>query len=155
MVERQNYLKVKLFLKYLEEVQQVSKTSLDRYSCYLRHLLLWANDRSLGESQGFRPTLQAYAASLPGKDGQAVIAYETQKKIIETSKRFFIWAKATYPKEFSKVTLTWIETLRPPRTPQIGGDPIYVGEQEIIKLMEIPERPAMQAWFPLAAPWSG
>ena len=41
------------------------------------------------------------------------LAFESQKKIIEISKRFFIWAKATYPKEFSKVTLTWIETITP------------------------------------------
>ena len=117
MVARQNYLKVKLFLKYLEEVQQVSKASLDRYSFYLRHLLLWANDRSLGESLIIRPTLQAYAASITGKNGQNTLAFESQKKIIETSKRFFIWAKATYPREFSKITLTWIETLRPKDTP--------------------------------------
>jgi len=137
MVERQNYLKVKLFLKYMEEVQQVSKVSLDRYSFHLRHLLLWANDRNLGESHVIRPTLQAYAASVPGKDGQSALAAESQKKIIEISKRFFTWAKSTYPREFSKVTLTWIEMLRPPRTPQIGGDPVYVSEQEIKQLMEI------------------
>jgi len=137
MVERQNYLKVKLFLKYLEEVQQVSTISLERYSFYLRHLLLWANDRSLGDSPAFRPTLQAYAASVPGKDGQSSLAFESQKKIIEISKRFFIWAKATYPKEFTKVTLSWIETLRPPRTPQVGGDPVYVSEEEIKHLMTV------------------
>jgi integrase len=137
MVERQNYLKVKLFLKYMEEVQQVSKSSLDRYSFYLRHLLLWANEHSLGESPAIRPTLQAYATSVPGKDGETTLAFETQKKIIEISKRFFIWAKATYPKEFTKVTLTWIETLRPPRTPQIGGDPVYVSEDEINRLTSI------------------
>ena len=137
MVERQNYLKVKLFLKYMEEIQQVSKISLDRYSFYTRHLLLWANDRQLGESPAIRPTLQAYVATLPGKDGQTRLACESQKKIIETSKRFFTWAKATYPKEFTKVTLTWIESLRAPRMPQIGGDPIYVSEQEIIRLMSV------------------
>ncbi len=137
MVERQNFLKVKLFLKYMEEVQQVSKSSLDRYSFYLRHLLLWANEHLLGESPAIRPTLQAYAASAPGKDGETTLAFESQKKIIEISKRFFIWAKATYPKEFTKVTLTWIETLRPPRTPQIGGDPVYVSEDEIYRLTSI------------------
>ena len=137
MVERQNYLKVKLFIKYMEEVQQVSKSSLDRYSFYLRHLLLWANEHSLGESPVIRPTLQAYAAGVPGKDGETPLAFETQKKIIETSKRFFTWAKATYPKEFTKITLTWIESLRPPRAPQIGGDPVYVSEDEIYRLTSI------------------
>ena len=138
MIERQNYLKVKLFLKYLEEIQQVSLSSLERYSFYLRHLLLWADDRSLGDSPTFRPTLQAYTTSTPGKDGHLSLAFESQKKIIEISKRFFIWAKATYPREFSRVALSWIETLRPPRTPQIGGDPVYVSEEEINRLMEVP-----------------
>ena len=138
MVERQNYLKVKLFLKYMEEVQQVSIASLDRYSFYLRHLLLWANDRDFGESQAIRPTLQAYIAGQSGKNGKSTLAHESQKKIVEISKRFFIWAKATYPKEFTKVTLSWIETLRPPRTPQIGGEPVYVSEEEINCLMKVP-----------------
>lgn len=138
MINRLNYLKVKQFLKYLEEVQQVSKLSLERYGFYLRHLLLWADEQSLGESPVIRPTLQAYAANAPGKNGESTLAYESQKKIIEISKRFFIWAKATYPREFTKVTLSWIETLRPPRTPQVGGDPIYVSEEEILQLLAVP-----------------
>ncbi len=35
------------------------------------------------------------------------------------------------------MTLTWIETLRPPRTPKLGGDPVYVGEEEIDRLISI------------------
>ena len=138
MVERQNYLKIKLFLSYLEEGKQVSKNSLERYSFYLRPLLLWAKDRSLGEAHTFRPTLQAYVAELPGKNGHTPLAHETQKKIIGTSNRFFRWAKATYPKEFSKVPLTWIESLNPARAPQMGGDPIYVNEEEMARLMAVP-----------------
>jgi len=88
MVERQNYLKVKSFLKYMEEVQQVSKGTLERYSSSLKYLLLWADDQLLGDSISIRPTLQAYLIGLPGKKGNLYIAPESQKRAIEIAKRF-------------------------------------------------------------------
>jgi hypothetical protein len=116
MVELQNYRKITQFLKHLEEVQQVSKTDLDRYSLYLIHMLIWAYGRALGDSPEILPALPAYTASQSLKTGKPILALESQEKIIEISKRFFIWAKATYPNEFTIVTLGWIDSLRPLRS---------------------------------------
>ena len=68
MIERQNYLKIREHLKYLEEVLQLNPTSVDRYRFYLRHLLLWADDQNFRNVQAIRPTLPSYLVSLPGKE---------------------------------------------------------------------------------------
>lgn len=137
MVTRQNFLKVKSFMKYMQEVLQVSQTSTEVYRSCLDHLLLWADDRPLGEAPAIRPTFPAYVADLPGKSSGKLV-FTTQNKILETCKRFFLWAKATYPKDFAKITLSWLETLRPPRTPQTNSEPEYVSEEEIRRLITIP-----------------
>ena len=94
MIERQNYLKTKKYLIYLEEVMQLTPESLGRYRFYLRHLLLWVGDKEFKDVQEIRPTFPAYLANIPGKDGKGTLAGTTQKKILDTSKRFFHWAKA-------------------------------------------------------------
>ena len=95
MIERQNYLKIKEHLKYLEEVLQLNPVSVERYRFYLRHLLLWSDDQNFRNVQTIRPTLPSYLASLPGKDGTGFLVGASQKKIINSSKRFFRWAKST------------------------------------------------------------
>jgi len=89
VIERQNYLKVKEHLKYLEEVLQLNQASVERYRFYLRHLLLWADDQNFRQVQTIRPTLPSYLSSLPGKEGKGTLASASQKKIIDSSKRFF------------------------------------------------------------------
>ena len=121
MIERQNYLKVKEHLKYLEEVLQLNQASVERYRFYLRHLLLWADDQNFRQVQTIRPTLPSYLSSLPGKEGKGTLASASQKKIIDSSKRFFHWAKVTYPREMNNLPISWIDTLRRPRQPQISS----------------------------------
>lgn len=45
MIERQNYLKTRKHITYLQEVMQLNPASLDRYHFYLRHLLLWTGEK--------------------------------------------------------------------------------------------------------------
>ncbi len=146
-VERQNYLKAKQFINYMEEVQHVSNGMLDRYSFYLGHLLQWANDQGFGEAPAILPTLQANPACLSVKDGQSITAHESPEKIVEISKRFFYWAKATYPKEFTRVTLSWIEALRSSYMSPMGDVAGYVSEEEINRLMAVTHRRATLLCF--------
>ena len=141
MIERQNYLKTRKYLIYLEEVQQLSAASLDRYRFYLRHLLLWANDEDFSKVQGIRPTLPAYLSAQPGKDGKGILTGTSQKKILDTSKRFFRWAKATYPREFRSLPETWLDTLRPARQPQVTAENVFVSEEEVRQLVHFPADP--------------
>lgn len=138
MIKRQNYLKIKEHLKYLEEVLQLTPASVERYRFYLRHLLLWADDQDFRNVQVIRPTLPSYLASLPGKDGKGTLAGASQKKIIGASKRFFRWAKSTYPREMNSLPVAWMDTLRVSRQPQITTENVFVAIEEVQKLLSVP-----------------
>lgn len=141
MIERQNYTKTRKHLTYLQEVMQLTPASLDRYRFYLRHLLLWAEEKDFSQAAEIRPTLPAYLAGLPGKAGQGNLAGATQKKILDTGKRFFRWAKVTYPREFHGLPLTWIDTLRMVRQPQVTSENVFVSEEEVRQLLAVPAEP--------------
>lgn len=138
MIERQNYLKIKEHLKYLEEVLQLNPASVNRYRFYLRHLLLWADDQNFRNVQTIRPTLPSYLVSLPGKTGKGTLAGLSQKKIMDSSKRFFRWAKSTYPREMNSLPIAWIDTLRLPRQPQVSTENVFVTLEEVQNLISVP-----------------
>ncbi len=69
----------------------MSDSSLGRYRFYLRHLLLWAGETPFQQAAKLRPTFPSYVSNLPGRQGDATLAPVSQKKIIDTGKRFFIW----------------------------------------------------------------
>jgi len=138
VIERQNYLKIKEHLKYLEEVLQLNPASVERYRFYLRHLLLWADRQNFRDVQVIRPTLPAYLASLPGKEGKGTLAGGSQKKIIDSSKRFFRWAKSTYPREMNSLPVAWIDTLRLSRQPQVSAENVFVTLEEVKILISVP-----------------
>lgn len=138
MVDRLNYLRVNQHLKYLEEVLQVAPISLDRYRFYLRHLLLWTGDKVFKNVSAIRPTFPIYLTSLAGKDPSGGLAGATQKKILNSSQRFFRWAKSAYPHEFGSLPVVWIETLRFAHQPQAAGENVFVSLEEVRQLISIP-----------------
>ena len=138
MIERQNFLKVSKYLLYLKEVMQLGISSVERYRFYLRHLLLWADDHDFSKAPMIRPTFPKYLSKQVQKDNSKDLAQSTQKKILDTSKRFFLWAKRTYPRELNTVTLDWIETLRLPRQPQKLQVNVFVTEEDVRKLVMPP-----------------
>jgi integrase len=137
MVERQNYLLVQAHLRYLQDIYQLSPASLDRYRFYLRHLILWADSRLFRDAHSFRPTFPAYVANLNGRSGSP-LTQQTQKKIIDVSKRFFVWAKTNDPKEFGRLPNDWIASLRVPRTPHHHREHVFVTVDEVIALTKLP-----------------
>ena len=141
MIERQNYLKTRKHLSYLQEVMQLTPASLERYRFYLRHLLLWADDQDFKQIAEIRPTFPVYLASLPGKAGKGTLAGPTQKKILDTSKRFFKWAKGTYPRELNGLSAAWVDTLRMVRQPQVTSENVFVSEEEVRQLIAFPAAP--------------
>ncbi len=122
----------------LEEVYQLSSSSLGRYRFYLRHLLLWAGETPFRQVIKLRPTFPSYVCSLPGRNGEVPLAAVTQKKIIEIGKRFFTWGKQNYPKEFGSLTIAWLESLRAPRTRENNEEHEYVSLEEVLLLIAVP-----------------
>jgi len=115
MVNRSNYLWVKEHLKYLEEVKQLDSRSIGRYWSYLRHLLFWAGGVLFSRIVNVRPTFPSYLKNVRAYGDGDSLAPASLKKVINTSKRFFIWAKMAYPSEFRLVTKAWIDGLVVPR----------------------------------------
>ena len=135
MVNRENYLLIKFHLQYLSEILQISTQSVERYWFYLRHLLLWADETHLHKAQALRPTFPAYVSSLTGRRESEPLAATTQKKIIETAKRFFTWTKTVNNRDFTSISPAWIDTLRPSRRIQAPLDHVYVTLEEVIQLV--------------------
>lgn len=138
MIDRLNYLRVNQHLKYLEEVRQVTPESAERYRFYLRHLLLWTGDNVFKNVKTLRPTFPTYLTSLPGKDPNCRLAGKTQKKILELTRRFLLWGKLEYPREFGGLPMNWIETLRLPHQPQADVENVFVSIEEVRQLISVP-----------------
>lgn len=138
VIRRSNYLLVRRYLQDLDEVYQLSGSSLNRYRFYLRHLLLWAGETPFQQAAKLRPTFPSYVCSLPSRHGEGLLAAVTQKKIIEIGKRFFTWAKQNYPKEFGSLTTARLESLRSPRVRETTDEHEYVSLEEVKQLIAIP-----------------
>jgi integrase len=138
VIQRSNYLLVRRYLQDLEEIYQLSGSSLGRYRFYLRHLLLWAGETPFQQAAKLRPTFPGYVSHLPGRQGDTPLEPTTQKKIIEAGKRFFIWARQNHPKDFGSLSVAWLESLRPPRIRESGTDHEYVLLEEVMRLIAVP-----------------
>jgi integrase len=139
MIARQNYLLVKEHLKYLNEVMQVAPVSVDRYRFHLRHLLLWADERSLAEAPEIRPTFPVVLKAHSEGSGPKGLSGSTQEKVLKVSRRFFRWLREAHPDEFRSLSPTWIDTLRLARgTPVTNKEHIYVTEEEVKLLVQVP-----------------
>jgi len=137
VVNRQNYLWVKAHLLYLREVVQLHEASVTRYWAYLRHLLLWADETLVTQAEQIRPTFPAHIVAEAQRPAGAGLAPATIKKILQSSQRFLRWLKQTYPSDCRTLSLTWIETLRPPRLPERQVEHEYVTLHEVLKLAHL------------------
>ncbi|MBI5030203.1 MAG: site-specific integrase [Chloroflexi bacterium] len=142
MIHRNNYQLAKGFLAYLRDVTQVNPISIERYWAYLKHLLLWADDVPLSQVVAKRPTFATYLTT-PNEEGErSTLAALTLKKIFDTSKRFFTWAKSTYPREFHSVPLEWIEALRLPRLIEPPREHCFVQLEDVCQIARLQIEPA-------------
>ena len=133
MINRQNYHWVNEFLAYLLDVKQRSPETIDRYRFFLRHLLLWAMQIPLTKANTITPVFNRYVGN-----SKKPLALESQKKIIETARAFFRWAKMYHAREFFQLTPYWINDLTPPRINHDNLQVEYVQLEEAIQLATLP-----------------
>lgn len=115
MINRENYLLTREFLRHVQHDLQASERSIHRYENNVNHLLKWLNDKPLQDAPAMRSTFPDYLASLCSNGNGSGITSTTAKKIVQTVKRLFIWGKMAHAEKFCKVMPLWIEQLRPPR----------------------------------------
>ena len=104
MLDRQNYLKVKLFLKYSREVHGRSSLQISNDFEHLKALLLWAGSQPFSSAPAFNTSLSDF---LFQKADKGLDQAELQS-ILNTNQRFLLWGKAMFPVEFQNIRLSWI-----------------------------------------------
>jgi len=104
MLDRQNYLKVKLFLKYSRVVHGRSLLQISNDFEHLKALLLWAGSQPFSSAHAFTTSLSDFLFQNVEKGlDQAEL-----QSIMNTNQRFLLWVKAMFPVEFQNVRLSWI-----------------------------------------------
>jgi len=121
MINRSNYQEVKRYLQYLSEVRQNSPKTVRKRWGQLRHLLEWADERPLTDAPSIRPAFPQYLLTARNDGQDERLAFEGMKAACGTAKRFFSWARMEDSRAYRAVTLSWIDTLVPPRV--TGGEP--------------------------------
>jgi len=134
MINRTNYLIAKEYLKYLDDVHQLDRRSIERYWFYLKYLLLWADETLLSEVAAIRPTFATFLSTTRRDGDEGTLAPTTLKKVVQTVKRFFTWVKLTYPREYRNLSTAWIDTLRPPRSAQPAPEHTFISLDEVQQL---------------------
>ena len=121
MINRSNYAEVKRYLKYLSEVRQNSEKTLRKRWAQLRHLLEWADERPLPEAPRIRPAFPQYLLTARNDGQDEGMSFDGMKAVCGTAKRFFRWARTDNAGSYRAVTVSWIDTLVPPRV--AGSEP--------------------------------
>jgi site-specific recombinase XerD len=140
LIYRQNYLWVKAFLSYQKHTLSKSPTTVERYRFFLRHILLWAGTVPLPDAHTITVPLSEYLRQQKNHQGQT-LSLQTQKKVVETTRMFFRWAKDYHEREFRRLPNRWIRDLTPVRLPDTRGLAEYVTLDEVLALAHVPQSP--------------
>ena len=92
--------------------------------------MLWADEAPLRHAPDISPAFPSYLKTRG-------LAPSTTKKIVNTAKRFFVWAKAAHATEFQGLPRAWIDTLRPPRSVEPAPDHKFVTLEEVLELVRL------------------
>lgn len=138
MIRYDNYKLVCAYLENLGQMRRLSELSIGRYRSHLHHLLTWADDTSFGLLMKKCPTFEQYLETARRDVKGGKLARETVERIVATSQRFLIWAKAQHPHELRGLELAWINTLRPPRIEEQEAVHEFVTLDEVKQLIAAP-----------------
>jgi integrase len=131
---RQNYLDVKRWLEYQQDVKLVSRKTAHKYWSCIRYLVEWADDVPLPKAHGIRPVYPIYLRDTPvvrnDKPMGQVLSKKTQDLACSLARRFFTWARLAL-KWYRVVDPLWIDSIRPGRSIEM------VRERELYTLDEV------------------
>ena len=138
MIKRENWQLVNDYLEYRQDVDQISKSSKELEETWLKHLLRWADDNSFDRAPKIRPTFPQYilTARLDGKDKPLSAIYVS--KVVGAAKRFLEWLRMHRVGYKTKLRLSWLDTLKPPRMEEEPSEHEAVTIEEIRAMAEAP-----------------
>ena len=115
MINRQNWLDVRAYLRFLERVRQDAPATVKRARAHLRHLLEWADETPLPNARKIDPVFSAYLLTARCDDKPIPLSAASMVKCMSNARLFFRFARTEWPHRYKHITETWIEMLRPPR----------------------------------------
>jgi len=105
-------------------------------------MILLADEHPWLEAPKIRPTFPVYLKSLNAESDRRSLAAGTQEKVLKVGRRFFLWLREIHAREFGKLSPAWIDTLRlAPGTPASIQEHVYVTEEEVTQLAQVPVPP--------------
>lgn len=116
MINRENWLATKDYLRYLERVMQQDEQTLKKRRGQLVHLLKWANDKSFTRSRSIDPTFPVYLLSARNDNKDEPLSPESLKSTCETTRRFFSWLRMSQPRKYGSLSESWVDSIRPARS---------------------------------------
>lgn len=114
MINRQNYLDVNAYLRYLIDVRQVSESSYNKLFSRFKHLLVWADTKPLTDYKTIKPTFPKYLENLKTNEG-ALLAPAYITSIFKNTRAFLFWAKREWPTRYKALDNSTIDSIRPSR----------------------------------------
>jgi len=116
MINRENYLLVRHNLIYRDRVLQNDPHTIATYWQSLKHLLQWADKRSLKEANKIMPSFPEYILtarneSFSGAPLDKPLTPKYMAKVLSHARAFFDWAR-THERGFVGISEAWITTLQ-------------------------------------------
>ena len=138
MINRGNWQLVREYLKYRDEVDQLSSKSIRLEETWLRHLLEWANDKPFEQAPKIRPTFPEYVLSARLDGIQEQLSNIYIRKVIGSSKRFFEWLTKHSKGYRHIIGADWLDTLKPARMKPDIKEHKAVTIEEILTMAKAP-----------------
>ena len=141
MISRQNYLDVRAYIRYCDQVRQNSPETVARNRAHLRHLLTWADETPLPKARQLNPGLPAYILTARADGRAGKLSASSIKKGLECARHFFAFARDQWPVRYHAIKASWIETLEPPRGSRLESHLVehkaYTIE-DVLKIVRVP-----------------
>jgi site-specific recombinase XerD len=134
LINRSNYKLTREFLDFLSEIKQLRPGSLHRYKLDLNHFLLWLDETAIEKCESKRPSFASFLLTSRMDDRNGSLGVDTQKKIVQTTRRFLHWLKLYHPHRFKSLPAVWIDSLKPPPGVEVPSEHEYVTLEEAIRL---------------------
>jgi integrase len=108
MINRQNYLDLRVFLHHCERGLQLHPSTVERIRGHLRHTLEWADDTPFPQARRLDPVYPAYLVALD-------LSPASLTKGLGNARSFFRFARDAWRLRYREIDDQWISLLRPPR----------------------------------------
>ena len=114
MIDHDNYLAVKEYLRYQAEVLQCDPLTVSNHWSWLKHLLCWADEVQFDKSPTLRPVYPRYLLSVQRPNGTALAAVGVRRACLY-ARMFFDWLHLNHARTHPNISPAWISTIHPPK----------------------------------------